>query len=139
MLLAVRRTAMIGSLAFMLLAAAAATPCESLSTLKLDKATIKSAQMVPEGPAPARGGGRAPGAAAGAPAANAQAPRAGGAPNAARGNAPPAMIPEHCRLQLVLAPTSDSHIEMEMWLPAAEKWNGKFMGVGNGGFAGSIQ
>jgi len=49
------------------------------------------------------------------------------------------MIPEHCRLQLVLAPTSDSHIEMEMWLPPADKWNGKFMGVGNGGFAGSIQ
>jgi len=136
---------MIGSLAFMLLsAAAAATPCESLSGVKLDKATITSAQMVPEGPAPARGGGRARGAAPGAPgananAANAQAPRAGGAPNAARGNAPPAMIPEHCRLQLVLAPTSDSHIEMEMWLPPMEKWNGKFMGVGNGGFAGSIQ
>jgi feruloyl esterase len=28
---------------------------------------------------------------------------------------------------------------MELWLPAAEAWNGKFMGVGNGGFAGSIQ
>ena len=28
---------------------------------------------------------------------------------------------------------------MEMWLPPAEAWNGKFMGVGNGGFAGSIQ
>src|SRR6185503_7294371 len=136
---------MIGPLALLLLsAAAAATPCESLSGLKLDKATITSAQMVPEGPAPARGGGRARGAAPGAPgananAANAQAPRAGGAPNAARGNAPPAMIPEHCRLQLVLAPTSDSHIEMEMWLPPVDKWNGKFMGVGNGGFAGSIQ
>ena len=50
---------MIGSIAFMLLgAAAAATPCESLAGLKLDKATITSAQMVPEGPAPARGRGR---------------------------------------------------------------------------------
>jgi feruloyl esterase len=38
-----------------------------------------------------------------------------------------------------LKPTSDSLIKMEMWLPPAEKWNGKFMGVGNGGFAGSIQ
>jgi feruloyl esterase len=27
---------------------------------------------------------------------------------------------------------------MELWLPA-QNWNGKFMGVGNGGFAGSIQ
>ena len=27
---------------------------------------------------------------------------------------------------------------MELWLPT-QNWNGKFMGVGNGGFAGSIQ
>ena len=39
---------------------------------------------------------------------------------------------------MVLKPTSDSLINMELWLPA-ENWNGKFMGVGNGGFAGSIQ
>src|SRR5580765_3457169 len=129
---------MIGSLAIMLLGAtASATPCESLASLKLDKASIASAQMVAEGPAPARGRGR--GAPAAPPDANGQAPRGGGAPNAARGDAPPAMIPEHCRLQLVLAPSSDSHIEMEMWLPPIEKLYGKFMGVGNGGFAGSIQ
>jgi len=39
---------------------------------------------------------------------------------------------------MVLKPTSDSLINMELWLPT-ENWNGKFMGVGNGGFAGSIQ
>jgi feruloyl esterase len=39
---------------------------------------------------------------------------------------------------LVLKPSSDSLIQMEMWLPT-DNWNGKFMGVGNGGFAGSIQ
>ena len=49
------------------------------------------------------------------------------------------MIPAHCRVQMVLKPTADSLINMELWLPPAEKWNGKFMGVGNGGFAGSIQ
>jgi feruloyl esterase len=49
------------------------------------------------------------------------------------------MIPARCRVQLVLKPTSDSLINMELWLPPADKWNGKFMGVGNGGFAGSIQ
>jgi hypothetical protein len=38
----------------------------------------------------------------------------------------------------VLKPTSDSLINMELWLPT-QNWNGKFMGVGNGGFAGSIQ
>jgi feruloyl esterase len=39
---------------------------------------------------------------------------------------------------MVLKPTSDSLINMELWLPT-QNWNGKFMGVGNGGFAGSIQ
>jgi feruloyl esterase len=39
----------------------------------------------------------------------------------------------------VLKPSADSLINMELWLPPADKWNGKFMGVGNGGFAGSIQ
>jgi len=117
---------MIASLALMLLSAAApATTCESLATLKLDKATITSAQMVPEGPAPARGRGR------GAPAAQVAAPAT--PPPAA------ATIPAHCRVQVVLKPSSDSLINMEMWLPPAEAWNGKFMGVGNGGFAGSIQ
>ncbi len=49
------------------------------------------------------------------------------------------MIPAHCRVQLDLKPSTDSLIKMELWLPPADKWNGKFMGVGNGGFAGSIQ
>ena len=39
---------------------------------------------------------------------------------------------------MVLKPASDSLINMELWLPS-QNWNGKFMGVGNGGFAGSIQ
>jgi hypothetical protein len=42
-----------------------------------------------------------------------------------------------CRVAGVIKPTSDSDIRFEVWLPAAE-WNGKFLGVGNGGFAGSI-
>ena len=37
----------------------------------------------------------------------------------------------------VLTPSADSHIEFEVWLPVAG-WNGKYLGVGNGGFAGSI-
>ena len=138
---------MIGSIALMLLGAAAATPCDSLTTLKLDKATITLAAMVPEGPAPARGGraggaagaqgregGQAPAAIAGGGRAGAQAARGGGNPTS-----PPALVPAHCRVQLVLKPSSDSLINMELWLPPAERWNGKFMGVGNGGFAGSIQ
>src|SRR5262245_32223527 len=152
---------MIGSLAFVLLGAAAAvTPCENLATLKLSNASITSAVVVPEGPPPARGGGGGGGArgggargggARGGDAAQAQgaAPQAGqqaagpggggGAPAGGRGaGAPPANIPAHCRVLLVLKPTSDSLINMELWLPT-QNWNGKFMGVGNGGFAGSIQ
>jgi feruloyl esterase len=107
---------MISSIVLLLgVAAAAATPCENLATLKLSDTTITSSVLVPEGPPPARGGGGGRGAAA----------------------APPANIPAHCRVQIVLKPTSDSLINMELWLPS--NWNGKFMGVGNGGFAGSIQ
>jgi feruloyl esterase len=43
----------------------------------------------------------------------------------------------HCRVTAVLTPTPDSHIEMEARMPI-EGWNGKFLGVGNGGWAGSI-
>ncbi len=45
--------------------------------------------------------------------------------------------PEFCRVQGVIAPSADSHIEFEVWLPVTG-WNGKYLGVGNGGFAGSI-
>ena len=80
---------MIG-IAFMLLGAAAAMPCESLTTVKLDNAVITSAEMVAEGPAPARGGGQGRAAAAGprGGAAGATQPGAGGAPAAggARGS-----------------------------------------------------
>jgi feruloyl esterase len=47
------------------------------------------------------------------------------------------ITPEFCRIQGVLTPTADSHIEFEVWLPISG-WNGKYLGVGNGGFAGSI-
>ena len=49
---------MLGSITLVLLgAAAAATPCEKLTTVKLTNATITSSVIVPEGPPPARGGG----------------------------------------------------------------------------------
>jgi feruloyl esterase len=38
---------------------------------------------------------------------------------------------------VVLAPSADSHIEAEIWLPTTA-WNGKFQAVGNGGWAGAI-
>ncbi len=42
-----------------------------------------------------------------------------------------------CRVNAVLTPTSDSEIKVEVWLPA--NWNGRLLGVGNGGWAGSVQ
>ncbi len=47
-------------------------------------------------------------------------------------------LPAHCRVTAILAPTAASHIEMELWLPVPEAWNGKFEAVGNGGWAGVI-
>ena len=41
------------------------------------------------------------------------------------------------RVQGLLTPSPDSHIEFEVWLPTAG-WNGKYLGTGNGGYAGGI-
>src|SRR5579862_9314821 len=46
-------------------------------------------------------------------------------------------LPAFCRVAGVIRPTSDSYIRFEVWLPSSG-WNGKFLGVGNGGFAGAI-
>lgn len=46
-------------------------------------------------------------------------------------------LPAFCRVAGVAKPTSDSYIRFEVWLPASG-WNEKFLGVGNGGFAGGI-
>jgi len=45
--------------------------------------------------------------------------------------------PAHCEVTGVMTPTADSEIALEVWLPA-DGWNGKFLGVGNGGYAGSV-
>jgi feruloyl esterase len=46
-------------------------------------------------------------------------------------------LPAFCRIGGEINPSSDSNIKFEVWLPASG-WNGKFQGVGNGGFAGYI-
>ena len=91
-------------------AATAATACERLSTVPLDHAVVTDARLVAEGL---------------------------GEASATPGGPPPPMLPVHCRVQLDLKPTSDSLIKMEVWLPPADKWNGKFLAAGNGGFAGT--
>ena len=46
-------------------------------------------------------------------------------------------VPAFCRIAGIIKPTSDSDIRFEVWMPASN-WNGKFQGIGNGGFAGTI-
>ena len=46
-------------------------------------------------------------------------------------------LPPFCRVAGEIQPTSDSHIVFEVWLPL-RNWNGKFAGVGNGGWAGTL-
>jgi len=46
-------------------------------------------------------------------------------------------LPAFCRVKATLTPSSDSDIKIEVWLPV-DGWNGKFQGVGNGGWAGTI-
>ena len=46
-------------------------------------------------------------------------------------------LPAFCRVVARVAPTSDSDIKVEVWMPVSG-WNGKFRGQGNGGFAGEI-
>jgi feruloyl esterase len=89
----------------------AATPCADLGSSALPNVTITSARLVEAGPFTPPGG---------------------------RGGPPPAIaLPAHCRIAAVLTPSADSHVEVEVWLPATT-WNGKFQAVGNGGWAGVI-
>jgi feruloyl esterase len=90
--------------------------CASLKSLVLANATVTAAESVPAGPlSESAGGGRA-----------------------GRGSvAAQPTVPAHCRVAVVLTPSPDSHIEIEVWLPL-ENWNGKFQAVGNGGWAGVI-
>jgi hypothetical protein len=51
--------------------------------------------------------------------------------------APLTGLPAFCRVSGILHPTSDSVIRFEVWIPE-KGWNHRFLGTGNGGFAGSI-
>src|SRR6266550_9640041 len=96
-------------------ATAGARPCDSLAELNLPSTTITKAQMVAPGAFRLPPGGR----------------------RSAEFFTAFNRLPAFCRVQAMIAPSRDSHIEVEVWMPAST-WNGKFLGVGNGGFAGSI-
>ncbi|MBK6797346.1 MAG: tannase/feruloyl esterase family alpha/beta hydrolase [Acidobacteria bacterium] len=93
----------------MMCGSVSAATCEGLAELKLPNTTITTAQTVAMG---------------------AFSPQSGSA-------APYKELPAFCRVVGVIKPANDSEIKFEVWLPSAN-WNGKFHGIGNGGFAGSI-
>jgi feruloyl esterase len=98
-------------------AAFAATPCANLKSVSLPNTTITVAEPMPAGSftPPVQGGGQRGG--------QQQQPAA-------------LTVPAFCRVAATLRPTSDSAIDMEVWLPV--NWNGKFQFVGGGGWAGII-
>lgn len=63
-------------------------------------------------------------------------PRRGGRGTTAT-QSPYKSLPEFCRVAATLRPSADSDIKIEVWLPTSG-WNGKFEGIGNGGWAGTI-
>jgi feruloyl esterase len=115
--------------------AAPVVSCESLATLALPDTTITTAERVaagefklPEPTRPPTGG-----APTGRPPGESRLPTGGPRADAADTRS----LPAFCRVAATLKPTSDSSIRIEVWLPVSA-WNGKFMGVGGGGWAGSI-
>ncbi len=92
-------------------AAHGAATCESLRKLILPFTTINSADKV-------RAGDFMP-------------PGANGPAAVLKG------LPAFCRVVLTIAPTADSDIKVEVWLPLSG-WNNKYEAVGNGGWAGAI-
>lgn len=47
-------------------------------------------------------------------------------------------LPSFCRVTATLSPVEGSSIGVEVWLPERAAWNGRYVALGNGGFAGSI-
>jgi hypothetical protein len=84
--------------------------CESLASLRMTDVTVTAASTVSPGPVVGTEG---------------------------RGGRQVEVSAAFCRVSITLKPSADSEIRVEVWMPAAG-WNGKFQGVGNGGFAGSI-
>jgi len=98
-------------------APALAADCSTLATLVLDSGRITAATLVDAG--------------------KFTPPAAPGGPPSGVGAKQYANLPGFCRIEATLTPTSDSSIKVEVWLPA-EGWNGKYVGIGNGIWAGQF-
>jgi len=100
-----------GLLVIFVVPPARAASCESLSTLKLPDTTVTSAQLFDAG--------------------KFELPSPMPSPAIFK------ELPAFCRVTVEMKPAKDSDIKMEVWMPSTG-WNGKYEGIGNGGFAGSI-
>jgi hypothetical protein len=87
-------------------AMARAAPCGELMKLTLANSTVISAAVIPAGDF---------------------------TPTDTPGK--PVTVPAFCRVELRATPVLDSQIGMEVWLPDSGSWNGKLLGVGNGGYS----
>jgi feruloyl esterase len=85
-----------------------AATCESLASLPLPNVTISAAQTIPAGNYTAANGQTF------------------------------SNLPTFCRVAATAAPTTQSAINFEVWMPPASSWNGIFRGEGSGGSAGAI-
>lgn len=103
-----RILAVVGCVAGLGSAAALAADCGGLKNLKIDAAEITVAEAVSSGTL-----------------------QPDAIENAISG------LPAFCRVAGVLRPSNDSEIRFEVWMPE-QGWNGRYLGVGNGGFAGQI-
>lgn len=100
----------------MIAAAPAHAACEDLAGMELEGGTVTSAEVV------ARGAFEAP---------------AGFGPPPGVMATPFAQLPAFCRVRATLSPVPGSAINSEIWMPLAD-WNGRYVGIGNGIWAGSI-
>ncbi len=89
-------------------AASNGTACENLAALTIPTVSIRGASAVPAGPF------------------------------TVPGTRQELTLPAFCRIEGVARPTVDSEIKFEIWMPPADAWNGRFQGVGNGGYSGAI-
>lgn len=110
----VRHVASLASFALVSISAAAQQPCESLMSIELPHVTITSVKAInPPWDVPST-------------------PGMFGTPPGQKVTVP------FCRVEAYSAPSSDSHIGMEVWLPVAANWNGRLLAGGNPGMVGSI-
>ena len=100
-------SALLVSIAFMA-ATAAANGCSDLTSLTLPDTTITTAYSITSGSFTPEGT-----------------------------TTPLTNLPPFCRVVGFSTPTSDSHIEFEVWIPEGI-WNGKYLQVGCGGLCGTI-